>query len=171
MNILLCATLTAAVLMAVPAKAGPADPSRFDTAAYAAQKVVYHFNLTKPAELQAGLSSVRFHLRTLKERGDAAGSRIVIVAQGNEIHALSRVHREAYPGVYESLRELAELGAEVHVCNGAATSRGYRPDEFYDLVTVVPAAPTDLVKLQGEGYRYVALTLQPRLMRDEASAR
>ncbi|HEV8692169.1 MAG TPA: DsrE family protein [Ideonella sp.] len=171
MNASHSACLIAALLLAVPAHAGPADPSKADNAPYPAQKVVYHFNLAAPTDLQAGLNTVRFHLRTLKEHGDAPGSRVVIVAQGNELHALARVNRDANPAVYESLRELAAMGAEVHVCSGAAKARGYGPDEFYDLVTVVPAAPTDLAKLQGEGYRYVALNLQPRLMRDQLSPR
>jgi intracellular sulfur oxidation DsrE/DsrF family protein len=168
MNVSIYACLTAALLLVAPAYAGPSDPSNFDTSAYAAQKVVYDFNFAKPADLQTGLNNVRFHLRTLKEYGAAPGSHIVVVAHGNEIHALARPNREAYPGIYESLRELAAMGAEVHVCNGAARSLGYRTDEFYDLVTVVPAGPTDLARLQGEGYRYIAFNPQPRMGRDEA---
>jgi hypothetical protein len=82
MNTLLCAFWAAVLLVALPANSGPADPSKLDTSAYAAQKVGYHFNLAKPSDLQAGLNTVRFHLRTLKEHRDAPGSHIVIVAQG-----------------------------------------------------------------------------------------
>ena len=136
--------------------AGPDDPSKFDDSALGAQKAVYQFNLEKPEDLYQALGYLNNHLNGLKEFGDIKQSHIVMVAHGNELHMLSRLNRAAYPDFYEKLKALTDQGVEVHVCRNAANFRGYKPGDFYDLVTVVPAAMTDLAKWQQKGYTYIS---------------
>ena len=69
---------------------------------------------------------------------------------------LSRRNQAAYPDAYEQLKELTDQGVEVRVCRNAARFRGYQPDDFYDLVTVVPAAMTELARWQAKGYAYIS---------------
>ncbi|RYF16885.1 MAG: hypothetical protein EOO30_09230 [Comamonadaceae bacterium] len=149
------------------AVAGPADPSKFDSTPYKPQKALYDFNFAKPLDGKAAFGYVKNHLKALQEYGDAKNSRIVIVAHGNELHAFSRKNRDAYPGMYEALKELADAGVSIRVCSNAARSRGYKPDEFYDVVTVVPAAVSELAKYQNEGYSYMYAEMFPRLTREE----
>lgn len=91
----------------------------------------------------------------------------MIVAHGNELHAFSRLNRAAYPDMYEELKALKDAGVTIRVCSNAARSRGYKPDEFYDVITVVPAAVIDLAKWQNEGYSYMYAESFPRLTREE----
>lgn len=146
----------AATLMSAVAWAGPADPSRFDGTALGAQKAVYQFNFENPQDLEQGLGYLNNHLKALKQFGDPGSSRLVVVAHGNELHMLSRRNRATYPDIYDELKALADQGVQFRVCRNAATFRGYQADDFYDLVTVVPAAMTELAKWQAKGYAYIS---------------
>lgn len=136
--------------------AGPDDPSTFDGSALGAQKVVYQFNLERPEDMYQALGYINNHLNGLKEFGDLKNSHIVVVAHGNELHMLSRLNRTAYPDFYDRLKALTDQGVTFRVCRNAANFRGYKPGDFYDLVTVVPAAMTDLAKWQRQGYSYIS---------------
>lgn len=165
-----CKAACAAVLMlsfGAAALAGPNDPSRFDATPYAPQKALYDFNFATPTDALGAFGYVKNHLQAIKEYGDPARSRIVIVAHGNELHAFSRLNRAAYPGMYEELKALKEAGVAIQVCSNAARSRGYKPDEFYDVITVVPAAVIDIAKWQNQGFSYMYAEWFPRLTREE----
>ncbi|MCE1241988.1 DsrE family protein [Oryzomicrobium sp.] len=153
---LLLAFAAVLALAAPAAQAGPDDPSRFDGSPLGAQKAVYHFNYEKPEDLLQGLGYLQNHLRGLKEFGDLKHSHLVIVAHGNELHMLSRLNRGAYPDIYDKLKELTDQGVTIRICRNAAAARGYKPGDFYDLATVVPAAMTDLAKWQAAGYAYIS---------------
>jgi intracellular sulfur oxidation DsrE/DsrF family protein len=152
MKQLLCSLL----LCAGVAWAGPDDMSKFDDSPLGAQKAVYQFNLEKPEDLYQALGYLNNHLNGLKEFGTLKGSHIVMVAHGNELHMLSRLNRAAYPDIYDRLKALSDQGVTFRVCRNAANFRGYKPGDFYDLVTVVPAAMTDLAKWQQKGYAYIS---------------
>jgi intracellular sulfur oxidation DsrE/DsrF family protein len=149
------------------ALAGPNDPSKFDATPYKAQKALYDFNFANPTDAGPAFGYVKNHLQAIKQYGQPNGSHIVIVAHGNELHAFSRLNRAAYPGVYEELKALKEAGVSIQVCSNAARARGYKPDEFYDVITVVPAAVIDIAKWQNEGYSYMYAGWFPRLTREE----
>jgi hypothetical protein len=143
-------------LSATSAWAGPDDPSRFDAGAPGAQRAVYQFNFENPQDLEQGLGYLNNHLKALKQQGDLGQSQLVVVAHGNELHMLSRLNRAAYPDIYDELKALADQGVLFRVCRNAANFRGYQPEDFYDVVTVVPAAMTELVKWQDQGYGYIS---------------
>ncbi|MER2538925.1 MAG: DsrE family protein [Azonexus sp.] len=130
--------------------------SKFDDSPLGVQKAVYQFNLEKPEDLYQALGYLNNHLNGLKEFGTLKGSHIVMVAHGNELHMLSRLNRAAYPDIYDRLKALGDQGVSFRVCRNAANFRGYKPGDFYDLVTVVPAAMTDLAKWQQKGYTYIS---------------
>lgn len=144
------------LFIATTAWAGADEPSRFDGAALGAQRAVYQFNYQTPEDLLQGLGYISNHLNALKEFGDFGNSHLVVVAHGNELHMLSRLNRAAYPEIYDELKSLSEQGVQFRVCRNAAKFRGYKPEDFYDVVTVVPAAMTELAKWQGKGYAYVS---------------
>jgi len=131
------------------------DPSKFDPSTLGAQRAVYQFNFENPQDLEQGLGYLANHLKALKQFGDVSASRLVVVAHGNELHMLSRLNRATYPDIYDELKALADQGVLFRVCRNAANFRGYQPEDFYDVVTVVPAAMTELVKWQAQGYAYI----------------
>ena len=149
------------------ALAGPNDPSRFDGTPHKAQKALYDFNFAKPNDAIPAFGYVTNHLQAIKEYGQPAASHIVVVAHGNELHAFSRHNRAAYPDMYERLKALKDAGVTLRVCSNAARSRGYKPEDFYDVITVVPAAVIDIAKWQNEGYSYMFAGWYPRITREE----
>lgn len=152
---------------AVTATAGPEDSSKFDGTPYKPQKALYDFNFAKPEHGRVAFGYVRNHLQSIEKFGDPKNSHIVIVAHGNELHSFSRLNRATYPDMYEQLKALTDAGVTIRVCSNAARSRGYKPDEFYDVITVVPAAVIDIAKWQNEGYSYMYAEWFPRLKREE----
>lgn len=165
----LATTLLAFLLAAsaAPALAGPTDASKFDPTPYKAQKALYDFNFARPLDGTVAFGYVKNHLDVIRKYGDPKNSHLVIVAHGNELHAFSRLNRAVYPDMYEALKALTDAGVTIHVCANAARSRGYKPDEFYDVITVVPAAVIDIAKWQNEGYSYMYAGWFPRLTREE----
>lgn len=169
----LALSIMTAVTLLGPAYAiaGPDDPSAFDGRKYGAQKAVYDFNFESPEDLRGAFGTVRNHLKAIREFGDAQNSRIVIVVHGNEVHALSRLNRAAFPEVYDALKELSAGGVKVRLCRNAAVARGYKVEDFYDLVTVVPSAVIEIPKWENEGYAYIYLNAYPRMQREEVASR
>ncbi|MEI6733702.1 MAG: DsrE family protein [Comamonadaceae bacterium] len=144
------------IWVAGAAFAGPDEASKFDASPLGAQRAVYQFNYEKPEDLLQGLGYINNHLKALKEFGDLEKSHLVIVAHGNELHMLSRLNRAAFPEIYEELRALADQGVTLQVCRNAAKFRGYQAGDFYDMVSVVPAAMTAITQWQSKGYAYVS---------------
>ncbi|OIQ65276.1 DsrE/DsrF-like family protein [mine drainage metagenome] len=144
------------LLLASSVWAGPQDASAFDPSGLGAQNAVYQFNYEKPQDLLLGLGYLKNHLQALKEFGDLGHSQLVVVAHGNELHMLSRLNQVAYPEIYAELKQLTNQGVQFRVCRNAARSRGYQPQDFYDVVTVVPSAMSELAKWQGQGFAYIS---------------
>jgi intracellular sulfur oxidation DsrE/DsrF family protein len=163
--------LALGVSVATHSVAGVDDPSKFDAVKYPAQKALYDFNFANPTDAIPAFSYVKNHIQAMKQYGDFKNSHIVIVAHGNELHAFSRLNRAAYPDMYKHLKELKDLGVTINICANAAKSRGYKPDEFYDLTTVVPAAVIDIAKWQNQGYSYMYAEWFPRITREEILAK
>jgi intracellular sulfur oxidation DsrE/DsrF family protein len=144
------------LVMAATAWAGPEALSKFDASALGPQRAVYQFNFENPQDLEQGLGYLNNHLKALQKYGDLANSQLVVVAHGNELHMLARLNRATYPDIYDELQALASQGVLFRVCGNAANFRGYKPTDFYDVVTVVPAAMTELTKWQSQGYAYIS---------------
>jgi len=168
----LVALMTVATIgIAGPSIAGPEDKSSFDPVQYEAQNVVYDWNYPTPETGLRALGFVRNHIKAMQEFGDLENSNIVIVAHGNDLHAFSRLNSEAYPDAYAQLKELTDLGVEIHACRNAARSRGYAPEDFYDIIKVVPAAVIDIAKYGNLGYSYMYPELFPRMTREDIIAK
>lgn len=167
-------TLFASALLAASvaaAHAGPDDPSKFDRVQYEGQKFLYDFNFGAPEDGLRALGFVKNHIKALKEFGDFEKSHIVIVAHGNELHAFSRKNKAAFPKAYEAFKELTDQGVDIHICRNAAKGRGYEPDAFYDVMTVVPAAVIDIAKYASEGYGYMYPAMFSKVTREDIVAK
>ena len=167
MRKLAISTLVLFVFCPLLGLAGPNDPSKFDGTTYAPQKALYDFNFSNPTDGKVAFGYIKAHLKALKEFGDLQNSHIVIVSHGNELHSFSRLNHDLYPDMYDALKNLTDQGVTIHVCRNAAKSRGYKPDEFYDVITVIPAAVIDITSWQNKGYSYMFAGWYPRLTRDE----
>ena len=163
--------LALVLLLPTASLAGPEDPSTFDPVGYEAQKVLYDWNYATPEDGLRALGYIRNHIAAMEEFGDLEGSDIVVVAHGNDLHAFARQNAAAFPEAYESLKALADKGVKFHVCRNAAKGRGYDPEDFYDLITVVPAAVIDIAKYGNEGYSYMYPALFPSMNTDDIAAK
>lgn len=72
--------------------------------------------------------------------------------------------------MYDQLKTLEQNGVTIRICRNAAAARGYKPEDFYDVVTVVPAAFIEIAKWQSLGYHYMFAAWYPRVTRDELAA-
>jgi len=166
MNKILIA-LCAVLVVSANAFAGPENKSKFRDAPYAPQKTVYDFSHQKPGDSLAALGYLRNQIRALKEFGGYEGSHLVVVSHGNGLHAFARENRDMFPEAYAKLKEFTDQGVSFYVCRNAARARGYKSEDFYDLVTVIPAGVTELAKWQSEGYTYMHAGFSNRLTRED----
>ncbi|MGY8985163.1 MAG: DsrE family protein [Sphingomonadales bacterium] len=147
--------------------AGPDDPSKFKDTPYDAQKSLYDFNFQNPEDGEGAFHYIHNQLNALEKFGDGEKSHVVIVAHGNVLHAMARENRGKFPDMYTKLKKLTDRGVSVYACRNSARSRGYDTSDFYDLVTVVPAAVAEIAKWQNEGYSYMYAEWFPRLEKEE----
>ena len=81
--------------LALPAHAGPADPSRFDPTPYVAQKALYDFNFAKPQDAKPAFGYLKNHLQAIKQYGDPKNSHLVIPKWQNQ--GYSYMYAEWFP--------------------------------------------------------------------------
>jgi len=125
---------------------------------YTAQKVVYDFYLDDPAKMGPALYWVRSLLNPLMDApyGFAPESlNVVVVIHGTEIVTVAKKNYDRYRQVVERMRYYAGLGVKFKVCALAASDYGYRAEDFYDFVEVVPSAFTELAHWQLQGYALI----------------
>jgi len=156
-----------ATLLSAGAIAGPEDKSSFRDTPYAPQKTVYDFNQAVPGDSIRALGYLRNQLAALKEFGGHEGTHLVVVSHGNGLHAFARENRDLFPDAYAKIKELTDQGVSFYVCRNAARGRGYDTDDFYDLITVIPAGVTELAKWQNEGYSYMSANFSKGIKREE----
>jgi intracellular sulfur oxidation DsrE/DsrF family protein len=150
------------LLLATGACAGEDGARRVQTP-YTEQKVVFDFYFDDPQKINAALYWIRSLMNPLMDAPydyapDALDIKVVI--HGTEIVALARKNEEKYHDAVERMRYYASLGVQFKVCGIAAQDYGYRPDDFYDFVDVVPSAITELAHWQLKGYALIT----PRVM-------
>ncbi len=139
-------------------------PSTFRDTPYEPQNVVYELNYATPKDGVRALGYLRNHLRALEEFGDVAkDSHIVVVMHGYEVHAMARENADHFPKVYDTLKGLADKGVSFYLCRNSARGKGYDVDDFYDVVTVVPAGMSELGHWQMKGYATINPRLNPRM--------
>lgn len=130
---------------------------------YAPPKAVFDFYFADPRHINAALYWIRSLMNPLAEEPYAFGPDqldIKVVIHGTELVALAQKNYAQYRDAVERMRYYAELGVEFRVCAIAAHDYGYRPEDFYDFVQVVPSAITELVHWQMQGYGLIA----PKIM-------
>jgi len=125
---------------------------------YQAPKTVIEFYFDHPQKLGAAL----YWLQGLYKTMDKApydmppdDLKTVVVMHGNEIAALAKKNYAQYSDQVERMRYYAELGVEFKVCKISADQFGYKVEDFPDFIDLVPAAITELVHWQQQGYALI----------------
>lgn len=122
------------------------------------QKVVFDFYLDDPKKMGAALYWIRAYINplTVSPYGYAPDfMSLKVIVHGTEIVTLAKKNYERFAESVERMRYYAELGVDFRVCGLAAEDYGYTYDDFYDFVTVVPSAITELGHWQQQGYALI----------------
>ncbi len=161
-------TIIAVIILPFQGFSDENTPSKFRDTPYGPQNVVYEFNYQTPEEGVAALAYIRNHLRALEEFGDVAkDSNIVVVFHGYEVHAMAREQAEHFPKVYNELKQLTDKGVQFYLCRNSARGKGYKPEDFYDLITVVPAGMSEIGYWQSKGYGYINPQMNNSMSRED----
>jgi len=78
---------------------------------------------------------------------------IVVIIHGTEIVTTVKKNRDKYKEIVERMESLAMQGVKFKVCNMAAEMLyGYKKEDFYPFIELVPSAITELLYWQQRGY-------------------
>ena len=115
-------------------------------------KVAYQCNKGEPEDYK----SLLFSVSQLKEKyGDDVD--IVVTCLGKGIHLLAKHPRRGVPeSALEQMSYLDTFGVKFHACGNTMHALGWTAKDMYDFVEVVPIGADDLMRLQHQGYAYLA---------------
>lgn len=134
------------------------ESARYLETDYGEPRVVYDFYLDDPAKMGAALYWIRSLINPLSEPPYSYSPefmQIKVVIHGTEIVTVAKKNYEKYREYVERMRYYAALGVEFKVCNLAAGDYGYRTEDFYEFIDVVPSAFTELVHWQQQGHALI----------------
>jgi intracellular sulfur oxidation DsrE/DsrF family protein len=150
--LLLCAFATGVAWADASAPWGRAAAQAID---YAPQKVVYDVAV-EDADGLSGVLDRASYLSVLYDADPFAAS-IVLVLHGGEIPLFAVKNYARHAELMTRARSLTVGGViELRMCEVAARSRGFEPEEIHGFVQIVPMADAEIIKLQQEGgYAYM----------------
>ncbi|MGD8567644.1 MAG: DsrE family protein [Gammaproteobacteria bacterium] len=125
---------------------------------YEAQKAVFEFYFDHPEKVATGLNWLRGMFKILNEEPYGIPPDFLdvkVVLHGTEIVTLAKKNYGKYHEVVERMRYYTEFGVEFRVCAVSASQYGYKPEDFYDFVQIVPNAVTELIHWQSRGYSLI----------------
>jgi intracellular sulfur oxidation DsrE/DsrF family protein len=128
----------------------PYGTAKVDMKEYPAINTVFDVNYEDPNKLNMLHGFVTNTRRALKGQG-----KVIIVTHGPELRVFARENYEKYQAIVDRAAELAKEGVEYRMCNNAMRAAGYKPEDMYGFITVVPAGFAELTYLQSQGYQYV----------------
>lgn len=152
LNLFVAATL-------VPSSALSKEKSKLSFTPYEEQKVIYDFYFDHPQKINTALYWVRSLITPLMDSPyDYAPEflNIIVLIHGTEIVALTKKNYNTYKTAVERMRYYEALGVKFKICSLAAHDFGYKDEDFYDFVEIVPSAMTELVHWQMKGYGVIS---------------
>jgi intracellular sulfur oxidation DsrE/DsrF family protein len=118
-------------------------------AAYAQDKVVYHFDNAATQGLK-GLRNVRNHIDT-----DPA-AKIIVVTHAEGVDMLMEGAKAANGAEYAPLvSALKSSGVAFEVCEITLKNRGLKKDQFIQEADFTPSGVVRIARLQTQGYAYI----------------
>ena len=79
----------------------------------------------------------------------------MVVVHGTEVVTLAKKNYAKYQTIIDRMRYYVDLGVKFKICEIAMQDYGYRLEDFYDFVEVVPSAMTELAHWQSKGYALI----------------
>jgi intracellular sulfur oxidation DsrE/DsrF family protein len=149
--------LLAAALLLATASLGQAG-EYVETPYAEEQRVMFQIFLDDPAKLGSALFWLRSFMNPLTDAPYGYAPEwmdIKVVLHGTELVALVEQNYDRYETAVERMKYYAQLGVEFRVCALAAEDYGYRDEDFYDFVKIVPSAITELAHWQQQGYALI----------------
>jgi intracellular sulfur oxidation DsrE/DsrF family protein len=149
--------LLAAALLLATASLGQAG-EYVETPYAEEQRVMFQIFLDDPAKLGSALFWLRSFMNPLTDAPYGYAPEwmdIKVVLHGTELVALVEQNYDRYETAVERMKYYAQLGVEFRVCAIAAEDYGYRDEDFYDFVKIVPSAITELAHWQQQGYALI----------------
>lgn len=145
--------------------AGQGDRAQEVATPYEPQKVVYDFYFDEPGKIGTALYWLRAHIKPLQEAPynippDFLDIKVVI--HGTEIVTVARKNYDRFADAVERMRYYDQIGVDFKVCGLAAQDYGYRTEDFYPFVDVVPSAMAELAHWQQKGYALMVPTVYER---------
>jgi intracellular sulfur oxidation DsrE/DsrF family protein len=118
-------------------------------AAYAQDKVVYHFDNAVAQGLK-GLRNVRNHIDT------DPTAKITVVTHAEGVDMLMEGAKAANGTEYAPLvSALKSRGVTFEICEITLKNRGLKKDQFIQEADFTPSGVVRIAKLQGQGYAYI----------------
>jgi intracellular sulfur oxidation DsrE/DsrF family protein len=149
--------LLAAALLLATASLGQAG-EYVETPYAEEQRVMFQIFLDDPAKLGSALFWLRSFMNPLTDAPYGYAPEwmdIKVVLHGTELVALVEQNYDRYETAVERMKYYAQLGVEFRVCALAAEDYGYRDEDFYDFVKIVPSAIVELAHWQQQGYALI----------------
>ena len=117
-------------------------------------KVVWDFNFTDPKAVGIVFNYVSALLSATSEFGprEIDPIKVVVVSHGPELVVFARKNYEKYKDIVDRAASFAQQGVKFEICRNAVRFLGFKPDDLYGFVTVVPPAPYALAYWQTKGY-------------------
>ena len=137
---------------------------------YQAQKAVFDFYFDQPEKMYAALFWLRSFVTPLSEQPynhSIEDHKIIIVVHGRELVTLAKKNYKKYRTTVDRLRYYVNRGVQVRVCAIAMADFGYKVDDFYSFVKVVPSAIVELSHWQSKGYSLIT----PRILSKQQTNR
>lgn len=155
------------IIMALTNLTGLADDkvSQLVQTPYSEQKVVYDFYYDNPEKIGNALYWIRSLMNPLMDEPYNIAPEfldIIVVIHGTEIVTVARKNYEKYQDAVERMRYYSSLGVKFKVCAIAAHDFGYRTDDFYEFIEVVPSAIAELAHWQLQGYALISPTVMEK---------
>lgn len=155
-NLILGLILSSAL---VPSIAFGEKNSKLSFTPYEEQKVIYDFYFDHPQKINTALYWIRSLITPLMDAPYNYAPEFIdikVLIHGTEIVTLTKKNYKKYKTAVDRMRYYEALGIKFKVCSLAAHDFGYKDEDFYDFVEIVPSAMTELVHWQMKGYGVIA---------------
>lgn len=144
----------AAIIAVAADDLDPYGTAKVDMHKYPKINRVYDVNYDDPKKLNALVSFI-------KNVNAVVPGKAVVVLHGTEIRAFAKENYEKYQAVIDNLAALTKEGVEFRMCNNAMHAAGFKAEDIYGFVTVIPAGFAEIIYLQQKGYKVIDATATP----------
>ncbi len=80
---------------------------------------------------------------------------IIVLIHGTEIVTLAKKNYPQYQSAVKRMIYYEQLGVEFRVCGDAANDFGYKPEDFYSFVKIIPNTMAEMAHWQNQGYALI----------------